>query len=360
MNRARIPICIAVSLLLITSLISRGGNISSPRVVVIGDSNIEIGHITDGLRKILAERYGAAGSGYRPIDPRHQGKARSTVSTVHTVGGWTSRDMFKNLKDRLNPPHLAPDGLWLVSPKKQGGVMHVDFKGPGLDLYWLAQPGGGLFSITIDGKKVEEVDTSRDELVSVKTALRGAGEGDHRMKINVESGRIILQGLDVLANQEGSRAVCHKWGNGWATTSDFVGVDEGVFKTALKELNPNVAIILLGASDHDIDKRKPAEVRKNLVEIAERINESLPECNVMIVSTVHTGTAAAKKLLPEYINSAYPGAARDAGVEFWDMATWFGPFKRHQMMDARHCNSESGHRIAEQLLREIKHRFMND
>jgi hypothetical protein len=63
----------------------------------------------------------------------------------------------------------------------------------------------------------------------------------------------------------------------------------------------------------------------------------------------------AKKLLSEYVNTAFPEAAAEAGYSYWDMNTWFGPYSPEKIQDGVHVNEKYGGIIARELLNQLKY-----
>lgn len=342
---------IVVSILVLL-WIHAGFAIEALNILVIGNSNTQIGHITTGLNNILKTKLGDFGSGYVPLNEDKMGRIPTTIS-VKNDSNWRKLDMFHR-GQRLTPPHVSPDGNWIES-KRQGAITTVDFSGTGIDIYWLAQPNGGSIHMTLNGDSIQIVSTKSKEYKVRKTRFHDLSDTTHGIILKAAS-NVTLLGADVLSGAPLNRTVCHKWGNGSATTKDYLNIAPQVFKTGLQMLNPQVVVILLGTNDHNIDKSSPKVFKTQLIRLIERVKIAIPQSSILLVSTFQTNTRQAGVLLPQYVQDSYPKAAEKCNVHYWDMSTWFGPFDATRMMDNYHCNATSGQVIADELFKQILQR----
>ncbi|HUU96733.1 MAG TPA: hypothetical protein VM487_13430, partial [Phycisphaerae bacterium] len=230
-----------------------GRSAEALNILIIGDSNTEIGHISNGLNTLLKEQFGDSGSGYVPLHERDQRWLPKTIA-VRNDDGWKKFDMFDGA--RLPPPYLAPDGNWVTSVRT-GATTTVTFTGAAIDIYWLGQPEGGAIQVVLDGKPGKPISTAAPTLAVNKTHIPSTKAGDHVLTLTAGGGKVTLLGADALAGAGNRRAVVHKWGNGFSTTKDFLAIEEGILRTGLEELNPQVVVLLLGTNDHNIDKSSP-------------------------------------------------------------------------------------------------------
>lgn len=328
-----------------------------PRILLIGDSNTEIGYIHAGLRDAAAADYGAGGSGYLPCNEDRLGQLPSGFF-IDNDANWQKYDMYAT--SRLTPPHPAPDGNW-AECTNVGATTTIRFTGTAMDLYWRAESGGGTFSISMDGVSVTNIAATNSFKACRARRGNAMTAGPHTAVVAVVSGRVSLLGVDARSETNGPlwRAATHKWGNGCASTFDYLNIETNVFRTALQELSPNIVAILLGTNDHNIDGRSEADFKANLIALVTRITNAIPGVKVMLVSTFETDTAAAHTLLPQYVATSYPEAAAATGAEYWDMSTWFGAYNAARMIDAYHVNSSYGAQIGQEMYNQIKSRILN-
>jgi lysophospholipase L1-like esterase len=325
----------------------------SLRILQIGDSNTEIGNITMALKTLLDNEFGNYGTGYCTLNPNSMGRVPDSLS-VQCDSNWIVSDMRNDVRPE-QPPYYSPDGL-SISSSVAGAVTTVSFSGSGMDLYYLQHPGGGVFSVEIDGMGKEIVKENGSIYSTKKLSYEKLPDGKQSLKIKVVSGKVILLGIDTKnKNWENSkRYILHKWGNGWAATSDYLNIDKKVFSTALQELDPNKIVILLGTNDYGLDRRNPADFKFNLKELISRIKEKLPDVEVLIVSTFSTDGEESKTILPLYVSKSFPEAAIETNSTYWDMNTWFGPWDREKLPDGVHVNEAYGKLIAAELFKRLK------
>jgi hypothetical protein len=324
------------------------------RILIIGDSNTEIGNITMPLKAMLDSIYGNFGSGYCTLNTNSMGLVPDSLS-VYCDTNWIMFDMRNDWVPEPEP-YYSPDGL-SISSDTPGATVTVRFNGDGIDLYYLHDPAGGRFSVSIDGRNRGTLNPRASLPSTGKAQYGNLSSGWHIMTIKVKSGHIILFGVDARRSEvkDNSRFVLHKWGNAWASTSEFAAIDKNVFITGLKELNPNRIVILLGTNDHNLDHRDALSVRDNLKVIITRIQKALPSTGVIVVSTFATSESEAQGLLPGYIAISFPEAVRETRVSYWDMYSWFGLYDPAKLQDGVHVNEEYGKKIAIELLNQLKY-----
>ena len=249
-----------------------------------------------------------------------------------------------------NPPATAsPCGIW-ISTETAGAATSVRFKGTGADFFYLKQPGGGVFTIEADGCETIRVDTSSDRLETGKASLRGMEAGKtNTVKLVAQSGKVTLQGF-VQKGNECMEGVVHNWGNAAANSKQFAAIDETLFKTALKELDPDYVVILLGTND---GFAASAEVRY-LSTLVQRVQSALPDAHILLTSTFDVDLPIPRQSMATYLTDGYPVVARNTGCAYWNMHDWFGPFDASRMLDACHCNDAGGRAIAEEMLKQLR------
>lgn len=325
---------------------------ASLRILQIGDSNTEIGYITKGLRDALIAVHGDSGTGYYPLNGTKTGAAYGTTPTGFSVtndASWQLLDMHHGT--RRTAPHLAPDGNWIESATANATTT-VKFSGTGIDAYWLARSTGGTFSITVDGAVHSTINTSDTAVSTKRTSVSGLADGNHTVLLKVVSGSVALLGVDAKSGNvaEDERSVVHRFGNGYASTRDYLDIDAAVFQSALQLLNPTHVCVVLGTNDHNLDNRSASAFQVNLETLVARIQAALPTAAVWVVSTFETDTVqGTTTLLPEYVATSFPNAASNRDVDYWNLYSWFGPYNASRMLDAYHCNATAGAAIGQEM-----------
>jgi lysophospholipase L1-like esterase len=325
-------------------------------VLVIGDSNTEIGHIAGGVAKRFEENFGYFGSGYHSLNATiGMGSGYLPYLKITNDTQWEPYTML--WPKAAAKPYLAPEGTGITSSKPEA-LTTVEFYGNAIDVYWLAQPNGGRCVLSLDGEAKQAIDTKGDRTVR-SSRLGPFPAGWHKLSAILETGSVMLLGCDARldSNDPAKRTVIHKWGKGWATTRDFVDVDPAIFASALKLVQPDVTVILLGTNDHNLAGYNRDQYAANLREIVTRVKSAVPTTRVLVLSTFQVNSGFSNSGLKEYLG-ILPELCRQIGANYWDMSTWFGgPWAKNQdeglMLDAVHVNQKGGDKIAGQLYEEI-------
>ena len=333
-------------------------------ILIIGDSNTENGYITIALADTLQRYFGVSsmGTGYIPLNSAFYEIKNNLIPglSIFYQNPWTLMDMFEGTRLSVKP-YLSPNGHWLKGSAVNTAVA-VTSPGNSVDVYSLSDTVGGSFSIIVDNVIKDTVNTSGSRGV-MKTTVRGLTSGSHSMQLKVTSvpasGNITLLGFDARNDLENvsKRSVVHNWGNGYAATIDFLGIDSTVFATGLQKLSPDIVVVLLGTNDHLQDSRSAPEFKTNLIAIINRIKAAGFTGKIMLVSTFMTNNNSGATYIPQYLATSWPQAASETGVAYWDMSTWYGAWNSALMSDANHCNQAGAKKIAVEMLHQILNRF---
>src|SRR5581483_9713899 len=175
------------------------------RICHYGDSPITNDGITSTVRKDLQLKYGDAGHGFVLLGKPwgwygHIGVKQEASSD------WKSDPMFISRGD-----HMFGLGGASFTTSKAGAwaTLSTDDTAPvgrkvsSFDIYFLAQPGGGDFSVEIDGKPSIQVPTAADKVHSDFKKVT-TEEGAHSLTIKaIGNGEIRLFGVVFEANEKG-------------------------------------------------------------------------------------------------------------------------------------------------------------
>lgn len=328
------------------------------QILVIGDSNTELGHFTGEMARLLEARYGYHGSGYHSaLAAVGMGGGYLPHLSITNAGSWSLYKMVDGGK-REPTPFIAPDGTAAIS-SSAGAHTDVTFRGTGIDLYWLASATGGAFSVAVDSDPPQTVVTTAAVQKVSRTRLEGLPPGDHTLTASVLSGTVSLLGVDARHDVPGTavvrRAVVHKWGRSWSTTRDHIAIDAQVHDTALRLLAPSVVVLLLGTNDHNLSPYTSKEqFRDNLIVLIRRVQSALPDALVLVLTTNQIQEFAGNNdRLREYVG-VMPQVVAATGAAYWSMTGWFGPWAANNsaglFADNLHMNQQGGAKIAEKLL----------
>jgi lysophospholipase L1-like esterase len=262
------------------------------RVVHYGDSPITNDGITGTVRELLQKRFGDSGHGFILVDKPWDWYGHQAVN-FQTGGGWTSASLMS--------PRFSRGLLGL------GGVVSVA-SGPGsyalyqpstigttgkkfsrMDVYYLAKPGGGRFTVTVDGKQ-ETVSTDSDEPKSGFFQLSASG--------NVSSFQVRSEGeasvFGVVLENDDPGVVYDSLGVNGAFAGLLATTMNGPHWTEqLQHRNPNLVILNYGTNESEYASDDQMErYDRELREVISRVRTALPTASILIVSPMDRGKRA--------------------------------------------------------------------
>lgn len=331
----------------------------SKRILLIGDSNTHHGHLVGELARVLENEHGYFGSGYRSVVAdvgNGQADVYQPYIKIRNVGEWKSVHFIGGEPSSV----ISPDGTCLQSADASHAV-EVDFVGTGIDVYYAARPKGGKIRIEVDSAPAVEVATDADAVEIRRHRVTGLPLQQHRLKVSPSGdAEVTLCGVESGTTADASKsAVVHKWGRSTAATMHYAKLDPAVWQSALKLINPDYVVVMLGTNDHlNFAIAKPIMLN-NLSTIVQRVQAGAPEARVMIVSTVPVGRglSMSNRLRQRYLESL-PDLSRALGCDYWDLAAACGAtneewFSHGHTTDRIHFNLAGAQAAAPQMLKAI-------
>jgi len=324
----------------------------SQRVLIIGDSNTEMGHFTGGIAEQFEKRHGYFGSGYRSVVGNVGNGTvdayRPYISITNT-GEWESINFINAQQGKA----YTPDGTCLQSDKPEHTI-DVRFYGTAIRAFYAAQPKAGKFVMSIEGVASKEIDTATTTIEARSELIDGLKPGWHKLTLRPVGGApIMLTGVESFnGTLEGKAATIHKWGRGYAATFHFTALRPEVWNTALKQINPDWVCIMLGTNDHMNFAISSPVMLDNLSELVLRARRSAPQTRIMLLSTVpiSASNSMSGRLRQRYLEQL-PALAKALGVDYFDVAAACGGSgdvwkKAGHTTDGIHFNLDGGKAIA--------------
>ncbi len=254
------------------------------RVLHYGDSPTTADSITSDIRRLLQQRFGDAGHGYL---------------LIAKPWAWYGHNGVK-LEDRG----------WKIEPANQGwardglhGLGGVSFKGePGANsrvilpdnqysrviVYYLAQPGGGNFTVRNNEAKIEEVHTAADETKPAFAEIT-LPPGTQAIQLAVSQGNVRLFGYrfdkDRPGVQYSSLGV-----NGAQVQMIVRHFNEPHWAAELSHENPDLVVVSYGTNESlypaYVEKEYPQELRR----VIARLRAALPHASLLLMGPMDRGT----------------------------------------------------------------------
>ena len=330
------------------------------RVLYIGDSAVVGDGVTGALRRILQKRYGDAGAGflvagrpwpwYRHRDVRHDGS------------GW----QYEGVHNKLNARERLY-GMGYLRAFAAGKGARASFAtsrdaGTGqavsrFEVFYLEQPHGGGFSLSVDGVLSREVAT--------EGAVRRAGyvsvdvpDGAHELVLETTGGGPVrVYGVAMERARPG--VMVDAIGINGVHATHLVGKDP-MLKEHLSHRKPDLIAVQLGTN---LKSKMPVgNYADEMRQILTFMRAAVPTASCLVVTPFDRTTVPVDESepTPAYIPKiveALKGVARDTGCAYWsafDAMGGKGSFRRWQRLglanyDGMHLAHEGYDALAESL-----------
>ena len=124
-----------------------------------------------------------------------------------------------------------------------------------------------------------------------------------------------------------------------------------MLQSAVKALDPDAVVILLGTNDVLSSDEK--EFADNLTAFVQRVQKAT-DAPVMIMS--HFRIFREYGVTKDYLSYSYPAVRDRTGCTYWNMYAWYGDgvATLKDSSDGVHCNAAAGKRIAAELYAQVR------
>ncbi len=265
------------------------------RVTHYGDSPITNDGITSTVRRLFQTRFGDAGHGFILMDRPWAWYTHSAI-TFTSGGGWDNNPMMgaKVFDGQF--------GLGGVSFTASGAGRYARFAPSAegetgrnfsrMDVYYLQQPSGGQFTVSVNGANSQTVSTSGTQR-SAFFEIKAGASGANTFEVKSASGTVRLFGA-VLEN-DGPGVVYDSLGVNGAYAGLLATVmGEDHWREQLEHRKPNLVIINYGANESQYASAdQMARYEKDLREVIRRVRTALPNASILILSPMDRGQRVA-------------------------------------------------------------------
>ncbi len=294
------------------------------RVSWYGDSVIAGDTMPARLRTRLQKDVGDGGPGFVFVVPPHRFCLHEGITRSHRDAEWQSYAVstVKHPDGFYGPGGATAETYGANATIKiaSGKVTHVE-------LYYLAQKGGGTIKVSADGNEVIRAETKADGKTPSYATATVAG-GAAKFQLAAEKGRSRVFGLTL---ENASGAVVDNLGIVSASVQNFGQRDTAHFASELGHRGADLVMIMLGANeamwlspgDHDT-KQYQARYEKLL----DPVRKGRPDGACLVVSPTDTaeakdGSYRSRPVIPVLVE-AQRKAARAKGCAFYSTYDWMG------------------------------------
>ncbi len=301
------------------------------RITHYGDSPITNDGITGTTRRLLQEQFGDAGHGFILVDRPWEWYGHQAI-TFTSSGGWSDDSLMNPMtKDGMFGLggvtfHASPGKTARFAPAASGDTGKNFSRA---DIYYLTQPGGGQFSVSVNGESSEPVSTSADAAKSAFREFKAARSGANTFDLKTVSGGVRMFG--VALENDGPGVVYDSLGVNGAYAGLLARVmNESHWAEQLQHRKPDLLILNYGTNESQYaSDDQMARYEKDLHEVVRRVRAALPTVSILIVSPMDRGTHAAGgrvitlDSIPKIVEMQHR-VARDTGCGFLNLYTAMG------------------------------------
>lgn len=261
------------------------------RITHYGDSPITNDGITSTVRHLMQEQYGDAGHGFILLDRPWAWYGHQAI-TFTSGGGWDDNPMGPG-------SNTGEFGLGGVSFTANGPGKYARFAPAStgdtgknfsrMEVYFLHEPNGGQFNVSVNGENSQTVNTAGDGPHSGFYEIKANQPGENTFEVKSAGGSVRLFGA-VLEN-DGPGVVYDSLGvNGAYAGLLVTAMNEGHWVEQLQHRNPNLVIINYGTNESQYASPDQMQrYEKDLREVIRRVREALPNVSILVVSPMDRG-----------------------------------------------------------------------
>jgi lysophospholipase L1-like esterase len=256
------------------------------RILVFGDSVVASDFGTGTLRRLLQHRFGDAGHGFVLVANAWPQYFHNDVYRVADKGFHVSRIVGPRVADRLyglgGVSFSGPPGL-----RSRVGVAKTGNFGRSVsrfELSYVAEPGGGVLELSVDGRHVRTIDTSASEKHAAFDEL-SVDDGEHELEILTAKSSVRLFGVALERDTPG--VVLDAVGIVGARLRTLDEIDPDNFAGALTWRKPNLVVFQFGANESGDGFAYPMpEYHRSMKELLERVGKAVPDSACLVIGAM--------------------------------------------------------------------------
>ena len=286
----------------------RSNEDSTFTVVHIGDSHIEMGHLSGEVEKALKEEFGTSGNEWS--FPYHIFQPRSErYLPVDTRMSWRRT----TIKQPLDSVPLGVNGLafyptnagsglyfkknWRVKSFKTISILHHSFD---------EQIVKNVTNAIVSSEQVAEHTTITR--IHFKTPVT---------EVQLFFKRVPIYGLNINGEKK-TGVTYHRFGVAGATMQEFIA-NTPYFKEQYTALHPDVLLISLGTNDSYRSFVKEEELYSQLLNFIQTLQPIFPSTTILLSTAPDTRYNSMKPPKIEAVNNAIRRVSTKIGVPCWDL-----------------------------------------
>jgi lysophospholipase L1-like esterase len=288
------------------------------RVLHFGDSHTASDDWPNAARERLQQRFGSAGPGFvhagRPFAGFRRFDARASMSR-----GWRTIGLLNREGDGLSG--LSGVSIEAVRPNE---TITLEASGSQLEVLFLRQPGGGLFTVEVDGELLDTIDTAGE--IGAGFWERDLPAGRHLITLRTVSAQPVrIQGW-ILESPGG--ITWETLGINGAQADLLLGWNPNVLKTHVARRDPSLIVLAYGTNEARRTDWTIESYREALVHLISLFREAAPTASILLIGAPDQMFRYPRRVTPvdrvSPIVAAQRDAALDTGCAFWNLRAAMG------------------------------------
>jgi lysophospholipase L1-like esterase len=277
----------------------KAGRIKRLTILQIGDSHTEAEHFSGRLRALFQARFGNAGRGmlapgspvpyWRPTQVRVQQAGKWQVFTSNKSDHAALPFGLSGFVIRGGDP---ADSITLVTSDDGGGFDAVE-------IGYYRQPQGGRIDVTVDGKRIGEIDTRGESYAMARRAFQLSSAGRSLEVRPHGDGGVDIADWGVYRNARGVVLTSH--GFSGAQVGIMERWDWKTVASQLAELDPSLILLAFGTNEGYAPKSRLQNYATLLENRIDALKQAAPNASIVLVS----GPDANR--IPKYCNGTGSG-----------------------------------------------------
>lgn len=252
-------------------------------ILQLGDSHTSADFLTGEIRRRLQETYGNGGSGYVTAGRPHIGVLSSTLK-ISVSQGWT----YQALQRSEEVGEFWMSGFNTVASKEGETLSFVSEKPETFDVIEIEairRPGGGTFEIKLDGKVEGSFDLAGHKVEPIVIRLvpdQGPTNQVHDIALTTRSdGTVSIASVAIYNTRAG--LTYNSVGYPGATVDILNKLDNRLFVSNLRRLNPQIVVLSFGSNEADKANLDIAGYTERYRRVIAKIRAALPAVAIVMI-----------------------------------------------------------------------------
>jgi lysophospholipase L1-like esterase len=252
-------------------------------ILQLGDSHTSADFLTGEIRRRLQETYGNGGSGYVTAGRPHVGVLSSTLK-ISVSQGWTYQALQRSeetgefwMSGFNTVASAAGETLSFASEKPE--IFDV------IEIEAVRRPGGGTFEIKLDGKVEGSFDLAGQKIEPIVIRLvpdQGPTNQVRDITLTTRSdGTVSIASVAIYNTRAG--LTYNSVGYPGATVDILNKLDNRLFTSNLRRLNPQIAVLSFGSNEGDKASLDIAAYTEHYRKVIAKIRAALPSVTIVMI-----------------------------------------------------------------------------